>query len=123
MKTFVIALFSLVLFASGAAWGQNPPEPKMPYANIPMLPGAPAICKTNNGILIIVVNSDGDVVARQCEKLGTKPIGRKVEPTTGLTVKSVGSLGSIMKWQDPTGKIPDPCVTWVISGTSYTYCW
>ncbi len=117
MKTLIIGLFSLALLASGAAWGFQ--EPEYPPKVLPNL-GTAAMCTTTDAVLVIVVNKLGNVKAWQCDKVGTKKIRKEPGPKSGLTVKSVGSLGTITKHADTTG---DPCETWVIGGTSYTFCW
>ena len=125
MKTLIIGfigLFGLALFAADSAWSQQqkPPQPKVPSQVLVKIPGAQGVCNSSDGILVIVVRASGNVTAFQCDKVGQKPIGPQNQIPSGLTVKSAGSLGTIIKWADNTG---DPCVTWVISGTSYNYCW
>ncbi|MCZ6772967.1 MAG: hypothetical protein O7G83_13460 [Proteobacteria bacterium] len=130
MKTFIIGMFSLALVASSAAWGaqHRPPVPPSP-GPLPK-PGIPAICNWTNGIIIIVLTQTGDIEAVACKNVGAKTIKYKpLDPNNpnvlpvpaGMKLKVEGSLGKVLKYKFPNEA--DPCVTWVIGGTSYTYCW
>jgi hypothetical protein len=120
MKTLIIGLFSLALLASGAAWSaQHRPSQKPPPGPLPQ-PGVQAICNWSGGIIVIVLTQTGDITAVACNAVGGKPIRYKsIDPGMKLAVQ--GDLGKVRKHKIP-GEA-DPCVTWVISGTSYSYCW
>ncbi len=120
MKTLIIGLFSLALLASGAAWGQSR-SPAFPQGNLPNL-GSQNACQ-GNGIMVIVVDNNGNVKAYKCAQARGRTIRREpqLDPKKTWTLTVYGSLGTISKYQ-ATGET-DPCEWWVIGGTSYYFCW
>ncbi len=120
MKTLIIGLFSLTLFASSAAWGaQHRPSQKPPPGPLPQ-PGTPAICNWTSGIIVIVLTQTGDITAVACKKVGDKTI-RYMSIDPGMKLAVEGDLGKVRKHKLP-GEA-DPCIEWTISGRSYVYCW
>lgn len=72
MKTFIVGLFSLVVLASGAAWGHKDPEGTPNNKNLPALQG---FCQANKGIFVILVKNDGEAHFAKCKEVGpAKPI-------------------------------------------------
>ncbi len=119
MKAFIIGLFSLALLASGTAWSQprSPNYPTGPFPNV----GTPAICTLTGGIIVMVLQKSGDVIAFACDKVGRRTITKEDSVRPGMKLEVDGNLGPIKLYKNP-GEA-DPCYQWVIGGTSYVYCW
>ncbi len=121
MKTLIIGLFGLALLTSSAAWG----APRSPHGPAPgplAKIGTPAICTLTGGIIVIVLQNTGDVVAFACNNIKGKTITYHTSLPAGYPTFAVdGDLGKIEKHKKPGD--PDPCVTWTSFGTSKTFCW
>ena len=121
MKTFIVGLFSLVVLASGAAWG-HPPEGTPDNDNLPAIQG---FCAANDGIFVILVKNDGKAYFAKCKELKgppIRPITKKNKPDTYDKTFESYTLGDILK----TGLVSDPkdpCITWTVGGSRYYYCW
>ncbi len=118
MKTFIVGLFSLVVLASGAAWGHKP-EGTPNNDNLPALQG---FCTANKGIFVIVVKNDGKAYFAKCKEVNRRTITKKDEPDKYDKTFDSYSLGEIQKTglkSDPN----DPCITWTVRGKKYYYCW
>ena len=120
MKTLIIGMFGLALLASGTAWGQPRSPNGPPPGPLPQV-GVPAVCNYTAGIMVIVLTKTGDINAFACSKVEGKSITREAKEKPGMTLVVEGPIGTIKKFK--AANETDPCVTWVISGTSYTYCW
>ena len=131
MKTLIIGMFSLALITSVSAWGASPPQPSYP-GTIGQQNATNAICnapeknpKGNSVVLIIMVDVDSNISATACPRMGaTGPFIDATHPAdlpSDMSVVSVGNLGTIVKYKK--NNEPDPCIWWVINGTSYLYCW
>ncbi len=119
MKAFIIGLFSLALLASGTAWSQTKP-PNYPTGPLPKI-GTPAICTLTGGIIVIVLQKTGNVVAFACNRVDGKEIKKENSRRPGMTLEVEGKLGPIKKYKLP-GET-DPCYEWTLGGTLYVYCW
>ncbi len=125
MKTLIIGLFSLTLFASGAAWSQSLP----PVTPKPLGTGAavPAVCNNTKGVLIIVVNKFGNVQPFYCGNVLVNRVKKVIKKTDQLDpfkswIKGAEiDLGTVTRFQ-ASGET-DPCVWWNIGGRSYVFCW
>lgn len=116
MKTLLIGLFGLALFASdAAAQSREPNYPQTPF------PQKPAVCAITGGVIVVVVQATGNVAAFACDIVAGKSIENKTQLPPGLTLDVHGPLGTISKYKSSTD--PDPCIVWAVSGTSYFYCW
>ena len=113
MKTLIIGLFSLAMLASGAAWGG---DGTLPQRNS-------GLCKGQKNIFVIVIDNNGNRKAYACKEVTGKAITRKTVAERGPMPTRSGphDLGNVTKYAPATA--PDPCITWVSLGTSYTYCW
>lgn len=122
MKTFIVGLFSLVVLASGAAWGHKDPEGTPNNKNLPALQG---FCKANKGIFVILVKNDGKAHFAKCKEVGpAKPItkyDKHPDPVGHSETLPSYTLGVILKTKPPGPG--DPCIEWAVGGRSYYYCW
>lgn len=88
---------------------KNPPPPP---------PGFNQFCQARDGVLVVYVNKNGDVKARECPGITRKekrPDG--VDDPVGLP----STLGTTLKWKMKDD--PDPCIEWLILGYPRFYCW
>ncbi len=122
MKTFIVGLFSLVVLASGAAWGHKPVGTP---ANEGGLPGIQGFCNANMGIFVIIVKGDGKAYFWKCQKVKGETITQTdTHPNEGGYSDHLEpyDLGNILKTRQQGGGT-DTCITWAVGGKSYYYCW
>lgn len=124
MRTLLIGVIGLISFALLASEAAAQSQPKRPphYPDAPFMQGAPAVCQVTQGVIVIVLQSSGDVTALACAQVNGKPITYQPSLPPGMPDVPVGGdLGTVTKHKSPSDS--DPCIEWAVGGVSKYYCW
>ena len=132
MKAFILVICSFAILV-GCSTTKDPGKAS---ANNRLPPAATGFCNANNGVLVILLSTDGvnklpkdpndknsPLVAKgfACPTLGAGGPGitQPDDLPSGLEDKGLVDLGEIRKYSNSD----DPCYEWIIDGNTYHVCW
>ena len=118
MKTMLVALLGSVALCACARMVP------MSKTQIPVAqpPAGTGFCVANNGILLLVVNNQGELKEFRCPQIKGRPIKQLDARPPGVDIKvRVTDLGEIVKFR--AAKETDPCIDWVANGQRSYLCW